>query len=240
MLGFKDFIQEFVVIEKTNSDISSKLKVTIIEDEALFRDLLGERLKKQADFELVGAYASANEARRNILAKEVDLAFVDIELGEGQPSGIQLALELRETKPNLGIVLLSYHSEPHFAKKLSQRKLLSWGYLLKKSVSDFDALYRAVISVSQGGVVIDEQLVKQISESENSAVHTLTARQKQILGLVAQGYSNIGIGKKLDISSKSVENQLGIIYQKLGIFTIKGDEIHSRVKAVLEYLGGYH
>ncbi len=228
------------MIEKTSNDKSLKLKIEIIEDEALFRDLLGERLNKQVDFELTGAYADADEAKRNILAKEVDIAFVDIELGEGQPSGIQLALELRETKPNLGIVLLSYHSEPYFAKKLSRQKILGWGYLLKKSVSDFDTLYRAVISVSKGGVVIDEQLVKQISERESSAVHILTARQKQILELVAQGYSNIGIGNKLSISSKSVENQLGIIYQKLGIFTTKGGEIHSRVRSVLAYLEGYH
>ena len=135
--------------------------------------------------------------------------------------------------PKLGIVLLSNHTELQFAKSLSRKKLFGWAYLLKRSSSDPTTLKRAIVSVSQCMVMLDEELTNKLKYQ--SITHVLTDRQKEIMRLVSQGHSNKKIADMLELKNKTIENVLGDIYSKLGIPTKEADT-HARVAAVLKYL----
>ncbi len=212
------------------------IKVVVVEDEALYRDMIAKALAKEGDIEILCTYDNAENAKQGILQLKPDVALMDIELGD-KTNGIKLALQLRELLANLGIVILSNHSKIDFAKILARQELKGWAYLLKKSVRDVATLHRAVNSAAEGNVLLDEKLVEQLRSYANNITHSLTPRQWEILDLLSQGYANITISEKLGIAKKSVENQLNEVYRKLGLD--RADKsLNARVKAVLMYLEG--
>ena len=212
------------------------IKVVVVEDEALYRDMITEALVKEGNIEILCSYDNVEEAKKGIPQLKPDVVIMDIELGD-ETNGIKLALQLRELLANLGIVILSNYSKIDFAKILARQDLKGWAYLLKKSVRDVATLRRAIISAVQGDVLLDEKLVEQLRVYANNVTHSLTPRQWEILDLLSQGYANITISEKLDIATKSVENQLNEVYRKLDLD--RADKsVNARVKAVLMYLEG--
>jgi DNA-binding NarL/FixJ family response regulator len=208
------------------------LSVAIVEDENLFRDLLRIALASHQKLIVVGSFGNAETAFREIPELKPDIALLDIDLS-GEMNGVELGVELRNKLPNLGVVLLSNHQDIEFIASLDSRILAGWSYLLKKSVRNADVLLRAIEGASDGMTVLDPQLVKS-RISSRSPLSSLTARQLDVLALIAQGYTNAAVGTQLNLSQKTVENVVNAIYQALEIPTQA--QIHPRVKAVLMYL----
>ena len=216
------------------SDPDRVLRLVIVEDEDLYRDLLSTVLALDKGLEVAGSYANADTALREIPAVRPDVALLDIELG-GATNGVQLGLLLREQLPQLGIVLLSNVRAPRLLGSIPQGQVGGWSYLLKRSVRDAGVLRRAIDGSAQGLVTLDPGLVAHRQVRERGRISGLTERQRGILELVAEGWTNENIAQRLGIAVKTVENQLVMTYQELGLDREK-DPVHPRVKAVLQYL----
>ena len=209
------------------------LRVAIVEDDALFRDLLRVALAGNPRFEVVDAAADAETALERLPALRPDVAVLDIDLGTGA-SGIQLGMLLRERLPEIGIVLLSNHSVPRFLATLPPESMAGWCYLLKKSVSDVAALTRSLEGAAAGLVVLDPHLVAG-RRSDQGPLAELTEREREILELIAQGYTNAAIAERLVLSERTVENRLNQLYHELGLVSERR-EFNTRVRAALMYL----
>jgi DNA-binding NarL/FixJ family response regulator/DNA-binding XRE family transcriptional regulator len=211
-----------------------QLRLMLVDDEDLYRDLLQTALRQQPGLNVVGAYRDASTALAAGPSLQPDVAVLDIELPGGL-DGIHLGLALRQNMPELGIVLLSHHADIRFVAALHRRPITGWSYLLKQSVRDVAALRRAVEGAAEGDVVLDPRLVAGMQPRAGSPIERLTPRQRDILALAAQGLTNAGIAQQLVLAEKSVENQLTGIYDAFGID--RGEQgVHARVKAVLLYL----
>jgi DNA-binding NarL/FixJ family response regulator len=209
-----------------------RLRVVIVEDENLFRDLLRIALASHQKLEVVGSFADAHIALKEIPALEPDIVLLDIDLG-GKISGVELGVQLRQVLPKLGVVLLSNHQDIEFVASLGSKTLTGWSYLLKKSVRNANVLMRAIEGAYDGMTVLDPQLVRAEISSRSPLVQ-LSARQLALLTLVAQGYTNAAAGEHLGVSIKTVEQIMTSIYQTLEIPT--QGSLHPRVKVVLLYL----
>ena len=213
---------------------AAPITLALVEDEDLYRDLLRVVLSQQSHLEVVGAFKDGAAALDAIPRLRPRVALLDIEL-PGGPNGIQLGLRLRREIPDIGIVLLSNHRDPEFVTSLSREVMRGWSYLLKKSVGDVEALNRAIEGAAAGFVVLDPQLVTGMQARDAGLLARLTPRQREILGLIAQGFTNAAIADRLVLAAKTVENQINQIYQQLDIDR-EDPAIQPRVRAVLTYL----
>jgi DNA-binding NarL/FixJ family response regulator len=211
-----------------------RLRVVLVEDEDLFRNLLGVSLGLESDLEVVGSFGDAASALAVAPALQPDVVLLDVELGGGQ-DGITLGLELRRRLPALGIVVLSQHTDARFLSPLPRAAVTGWSYLLKRSVRDPTVLARAIRGCAAGYVVLDPWLADRQRPKPDSPLARLAPRHREILGLVAQGLTNSAIAERLTITEKSVENALTITYEQLGLDRHDGAR-HLRVQAVLAYL----
>ncbi len=210
------------------------LRVMLVEDEDLFRDLLQAALQQQSRLRVVGAFRDAAAALASGPSLEPDVAVLDIQLGSGM-DGIHLGLALRKLLPRLGIVLLSNHADLRFVAALQRRPITGWSYLMKQSVRDVAGLRRALDGAARGEVVLDARLVAGLEPRAGGRPAHLTPRQQDVLALVAQGLNNAGIAQQLALAEKSVENVLSDVYKVFGIDP--GEQgVHARVTAVLLYL----
>lgn len=205
-----------------------------MEDEHLYRDLLATVLSLDPQLTVVGSFASAEEALSAAPDLRPQVALLDIELG-GPMNGVQLGLVLRERLPALGIVLLSNVRAPRLLASLPEAEVAGWSYLLKRSVRDAGVIRRAIDGAANGLVMLDPSLVSGRRARERGLLSGLTPRQLEILALVAEGRTNDAIAQGLGLSVKTVENQLVVVYQTLGLDRER-DPVHPRVKAVLVYI----
>lgn len=215
---------------------TTPIRLVIVEDEHLYRDLLRTVLQLDAQLAVVGDYATAQEALEAVPRLAPTVALLDIELG-GPTNGVQLGLLLREKLPGLGVVLLSNVRAPRLLASIPPREVGGWSYLLKRSVRDATVLRRAIDGAAMGLVTLDPSLVAGRHPRDRGALSAVTPRQLEILALVAEGWANDAIAQRLGLSIKTVENQLTLTYQELGLDRDK-DPVHPRVKAVLLYLAG--
>lgn len=218
----------------SNPTSTSKLKVLIVEDEPLYRDLLTIALGNDAQIEVVAALADGESALAAARELQPQVATLDIEIS-GPVNGVQLGIQLRDILPELGIVLLSNHQDPAFLSPMQRQSFTGWSYLLKTSACDLGTLQRAIKGAANGYVVLDPKIVEDLRPNTESPLQRLTPRQTEILELIAQGFTNAAIARTLHLSPKSVENQINVIYQQLEID--RGNRsIQPRVTAVLTYL----
>jgi DNA-binding NarL/FixJ family response regulator len=218
----------------TSAGQPDPIRVALVEDEALYRDMLAIVLSGNSRLKVVGSFSNGESALESIPGLQPQVVILDVELG-GQLNGIQVGLKLRRQFPHLGIVLLTNHDEPEFVASLPPEVISGWSYLLKRSVSDAAALARAIEGAAAGFVVLDPQLVARRRPRAESLLARLTPRQREILGLIAQGFTNAGIAERLVLAEKSVENQVNLLYQQLDV-SRQQSSLHPRVKAVLLYL----
>ncbi|MGD9795639.1 MAG: response regulator transcription factor [Acidimicrobiia bacterium] len=204
------------------------LRVVLVEDQPLFRDMLRSAIEDRLGLRVIGSYGEPDQALREIPLLKPDLAVLDISLG-AHINGVELGVRLRRQMPRLAIVLLSSHADPTLLASLPPDVAHGWSYLLKGSVTDIDSLGRALMSAASGLLVLDPGLTSSTARGQNPLAD-LTARQREILQLVAAGYSNSGIAAKLILTEKSVENHLNRIYGALGIRSTERDA-HPRVLA---------
>ncbi|MBO8142700.1 MAG: response regulator transcription factor [Firmicutes bacterium] len=210
-------------------------KVIIVEDQHLYRDLLRKALFEEEYVHIVGAFGDGESALAQAPMLSPDVAVIDIYLGSGM-NGIALATRIRSLLPRIGIVLLSNHACLSGLEAIVSGSPAPVSYLLKDAVTNRDALLNAIIATADGFVVLDAKLLRLGRAQEDERIGSLTPRQREILDLVAKGYTNAAIAGRLLLTEKSVENQLHLIYQRLGLD--RGDSsVHRRVQVVLKYVG---
>lgn len=208
-------------------------RVIIVDDEPLFRELLGRTLSAETGLKVVGTAEDGETAIRLASQEKPDVVLMDIEL-QGEMDGIEAALQIKNERPGTGVVILSAHSERRYVTSLPLEDIQGWAYLLKKTVPDLATVVRAIEGSKAGMVVLDPAVVASLRPKQGSAVAKLNPRHQEVLELLAQGYSNAAIAQHLKLSQKSVETYINAIYQELHLS--HEPDIHARVKATLIYL----
>jgi DNA-binding NarL/FixJ family response regulator len=212
------------------------MRVVIADDEALFREGLASLLN-EAGVDVVAKVGTAAELLRRVDLARPDAAIVDIRMPPTHTDeGLLAAQEIRRTHPQIGVLVLSHYLESHWAMRLLDEHPESTGYLLKERVSDVAVLVDALQRIAESECVLDPTIVSRLLRRprEHSSLDELTARELEVLALIAEGHSNEGIAKKLFLSTKTVETHVRHILLKLDIG--EGAEYHRRVLAVLAYL----
>jgi serine/threonine-protein kinase PknK len=212
------------------------LRLVLADDAALIRQALAELLQR-AGLEVAAQAGNAPSLLRAVEDHQPDIAIVDIRMPPTQTTeGIRAALQIRERFPAVGILLLSTHTEIDDAVELFSATASSVGYLLKDSVSDLDELTGALTRISEGGTVLDPKLVVELLGRARRAdpLDVLTPREREVVGLMAEGQSNTGIAQTLWITQGAVEKHIKHIFSKLGIPATL--DTHRRVLAVITFL----
>ena len=212
------------------------IRVAVVEDESLFRDLLRLSLVQHTSIEVVGTFASPEQALREVPELGVDVIVLDIDLGASM-NGVELGIRLRRAMPTLGLMLLSNHADPQLLSSLPRDVMGGWSYLLKRSVTNVETLSRAIEGAAMGLLLLDPELTRRTRPRRSGPVSDLSPRQLEVLGLIAEGHSNGAIATRLTLSERSVENHVSRIYTILGVDATDRTN-HARVMAVLQYLAG--
>jgi DNA-binding NarL/FixJ family response regulator len=213
------------------------VRIVIGEDSALFREGLA-RLLADAGHEIAGLAADATSLVTVAAETRPDLAVIDVRMPpDGTDDGARAARRLRVLNPELGIVLLSQHVETRHSVELVATG--RFGYLLKDRVLAVDEFLDALDRVAAGGSALDPEVVSRLigRRQADDRLAPLTPREHEVLALMAEGCTNVGIGRRLFLTERTVETHVGSILAKLGLLT--NDEQHRRVLAVLAYLGGH-
>jgi len=191
------------------------VRVAIVEDQPLFRTMLERTLGQVDGLDVVASVGTATDARHALQPGVTDVALLDIDLPDG--NGIALGVTLRRQQPGIGVLLLSAHDAMDLLLDLPPDVGHGWGYLSKNSSTSEELLVHAVRSAAVGETVLDPELLARISPRAGSDVARLTHRQYEVLRLLAAGLSNAGIGERLGITEKSVQNHVNALYGTLGI-----------------------
>ncbi|WP_291812906.1 response regulator transcription factor [Cellulomonas sp.] len=206
------------------------LRVAVVEDEAMLRGLLEALLARHPGIDVVATAAGHAEALSEVGPGEVDVAVLDIDLGDG--NGIALGRSLQQRDPRLRILLISNYNMLALVRSVSAEAPTPWSYLSKRSSAQPGELVRALAAVARGQVVIDPALVDRSVAMADTPLARLSAAQFRVLQLVAQGQSNDAVANALDISPKAVEAHLSHIYRLLDL----PPGANNRVAAVLAFL----
>ncbi|WUJ72325.1 response regulator transcription factor [Kribbella soli] len=213
------------------------MRIVIGEDSALFREGLA-RLLADAGHEIAGLAVDAPSLMTTVARTAPDLALIDIRMPpDHTDDGARAARRLRMQNPELGIVLLSQHVETRHSVELVATG--RFGYLLKDRVLAVDQFLDALDRVAAGGSALDPEVVARLigRQRADDRLAPLTPREREVLALMAEGCTNVGISRRLFLTERTVETHVGSILAKLGLLT--NDEQHRRVLAVLAYLGGH-
>jgi DNA-binding NarL/FixJ family response regulator len=213
------------------------VRVVIADDAVLLREGVA-RVLAENGFEVVAQVGDAEALRAAVERERPDLAIVDVRMPPTfTTEGAEAALALREAWPELRIVVLSQIVEARHALRLFRDHPEGFGYLLKDRVVELDDFLEAVNRVGRGGTAIDPDVVQQLlgGRPDDDPLAELTPREREVLGLMAEGRSNRAICARLYISPKTLESHVNNIFLKLGLLPA-GDD-HRRVLAVLAYLG---
>ncbi len=212
------------------------MRVVIAEDLALLRDGL-TRLLRDNGIEVVAAVRDGDSLIREVVAHRPDLAVVDIRLPpEFRDEGLRAALELRRRAPGTAILVVSQYVEETYAAELLAGGAEGVGYLLKDRIMHVADFLEAVRRVADGGTALDPDVVAQLfrARREDVPLARLTPREREVLGLMAEGRSNAGIAESLVLTVGAVEKHVQSIMSKLDLPPAAND--HRRVLAVLAYL----
>jgi DNA-binding NarL/FixJ family response regulator len=212
------------------------VRVIVADDVMLVRSGLA-RLLIDAGVDVVGEAPDADELLRLVAREEPDVAIVDIRMPPNfADEGLVAARLIRERHPSTAVVVLSQHVEPRYAQRLLSDQPDGVGYLLKERVADIAVLVDAMRRVIDRECVIDPSIVKQLMQRRRNAspLERLTAREQEILGLMAEGRSNAGIARVLGISERTVEAASAQVFQKLDLEA--SPDLNRRVLAVLALL----
>jgi DNA-binding NarL/FixJ family response regulator len=214
------------------------VRVVVAEDVLIVREGILRMLDHQDEIEVVDACGDLPGLLAAVDEHRPDVVLTDIRMPPtGTDEGIQAALTLRDTHPDLGVVVLSQHVDAGWALDLFARGSERRAYLLKERVSDPEQLLGAIREVAGGGSVVDPKVVESLLAArtrKESALDHLTPREVEVLAEIAQGKSNAAVAKSLFLSLRAVEKHINSLFSKLGLS--EETDVHRRVKAVLLYL----
>jgi DNA-binding NarL/FixJ family response regulator len=215
------------------------LRVALGEDSLIVREGVRQLLEIDPGIDVVAA-AGDMASLRDICARErPDVVITDIRMPPSHTDeGIRLAEELRDTSPEIGVVILSQYDDPGYALTLLDRGSDRRAYLLKQRVHNRAELTAAIRAVAEGGSMIDPKIVERLvsarEHARQSPLNELTAREREVLGEIAQGKSNVAIAATLFLSKRAVEKHINAIFLKLGL--ADAEDVSKRVKAALMLL----
>ncbi len=216
--------------------MSDTIRVAIAEDSAVLRDGLVQLLADRG-FVITDAVGAADGLEEAVEKDCPDVAVIDIRMPPTfTDEGLRAAIGLRERYPRLGILLFSQYIETRYAAQLLARDAAGIGYLLKDRVADTSDFVEALVRVASGGTALDPEVVTQLlgASRKRASLAGLSAREREVLSLMAEGRSNAGIARALVISEGAVEKLVANIFNKLDLPMSQAD--HRRVLAVLRFL----
>ena len=212
------------------------MRVVVAADSMLIREGLA-RLLAEAGCEIVGTASNAAELLHHVAVANPDVAIVDIKMPPTfTDEGIAAAGEIRRRHPDVGVLVLSHHLESEYAMRLLTEVPERAGYLLKDRLVDVAVLVDALRRIVEGECVVDPTIVSRLVHRPRdlSPLDQLSEREREVLGLIAEGRSNQAISQRLFVSHKTVEAHVRQILLKLGL--VESPDDHRRVLAVLTYL----
>ena len=214
------------------------MRVVIAEDAALLREGL-TRLLEDRGHTICAAVPDGDALLAAVAEHRPDVAVVDIRMPPTHTDeGLRAAIRIREDHPGVGVLVLSQYVEPSYAMDLLAESAEGVGYLLKDRVADVDEFVAAVRRVAEGGSALDPALVTQLvgRRRRQDPLDELTPREREVLGLMAEGRSNQGIAQRLVVTERAVGKHVTSIFVKLRLPPASED--HRRVLAVLAFLRG--
>lgn len=221
---------------------TTPLRIVLGEDGFLAREAITAVLARTSDVELVASSGDLDSLRQAIDETRPDVVLTDIRMPPtGLDEGVRLAHELRSTHPEIGVVVLSQFVEPGYAIRLFEQGSEGRAYLIKERVKDREELVRTLQTVAAGGSVVDPLVVEELlaqrrraERHEESKVGSLSPRELEVLGLIAQGKSNAAIADALVVTKRAVERNVNNIFAKLDLQ--QAEDISRRVRAALLFL----
>ena len=216
-----------------------RIRVIVADDSYLIRESVSVMLASVPGIELVSVCCDGNELEATIAAQRPDVVVTDIRMPPwGRDEGIRIANRVRESYPEMGVLVLSQYAEPVYALALLDGGSSRRAYLLKERIRDKDELVNAIREVASGGSVIDPKVVDVLIEArgreERSPLASLTPRERQLLAEIAEGKSNMAIAQSLVLTKRAVEKHVNSIFAKLDL--PESEDVSRRVKAALMYL----
>jgi DNA-binding NarL/FixJ family response regulator len=210
------------------------VRIVIADDAVLLREGAA-RLLEDAGFEVVGQAGDADDLMRKVRAHKPDVAVIDVRMPpDNSDDGLRAALAIRQELPDVGILLLSQYVEDRYIGELLAGGTEGVGYLLKDRVGEVERFTEALQRIGKGGSVLDPEVVAQMVGRREEPLSELTEREREVLALMAEGYSNRAIAETMFVSERAVERHVTSIFSKLEL-EATGQE-HRRVLAVLRYL----
>jgi DNA-binding NarL/FixJ family response regulator len=212
------------------------VRVVIAEDSVLLREGV-VKLLQDAGFDVVAQTGTADDLMLKVRSYSPDVAIVDIRMPPTHSDeGLRAAQEIRGNHPDVGVLVLSQYVEPTYAMELLAESAEGVGYLLKDRISDIGEFAAAVRRVGEGGSALDPAIVSQLvgRRRRDDPIESLTPREREVLGLMAEGRSNQGIAERLVVTERAVEKHVTSIFGKLRL--PQAPEDHRRVLAVLAFL----
>ncbi|MEU8246743.1 response regulator transcription factor [Nonomuraea sp. NPDC048916] len=213
------------------------MRVVVADDAVLIREGL-VRLLEEFGCEVVAAVGDGDGLVSSVAEHRPDVSVVDVRMPPSfTDEGLRAAVEARRRVPGAPVLILSQYVEVSYADDLLADARGAVGYLLKDRVVDVDEFMEGLRRVAAGGTVFDPQVVSQlmVRRRRDDPLAQLTPREREVLGLMAEGRSNPAIGRQLVISDGAVEKHIRSIFSKLGLYADDSDQ-HRRVLAVLTYL----
>ena len=212
------------------------LRIVIAEDAAVLRELLAQMLTERGN-EVCAAVADADALRSAVAEHRPDVAIVDIRMPPTHSDeGLRAAIDIRREHPGTAVLLFSQYIETRFATRLLAAGAAGVGYLLKDRVANTAEFTEALARVAGGGTALDPEVVTQLARGgrRTAEIESLTAREREVLTLMAEGRSNAAIAQTLVVSAGTVEKHVAAVFGKLGL--PPSEDANRRVLAVLRYL----
>ena len=213
------------------------MRAVIADDSVLLREGI-TRLLAEDDIEVVSGVGEAESLLKAVESHQPDLAVIDVRMPPGhRDEGLRAAIEIRRRWPRVALLVLSQFVEERYATELLAGETRAIGYLLKDRVADVAEFIDAVRRVAAGGTVLDPEVVRQLLARSRQAdpLSRLTPREREVLGLMAEGRSNSAIAEALVVSMGAVEKRVASILMKLDL-PPDDEQVHRRVMAVVRYL----
>ncbi len=220
-------------------EASRPIRVIVAEDSYVIREFLTAVLSASPSVELVAVCTNGKELQKAIDTWVPDVVVTDIRMPpSGAEEGVRIARRLRETRPEVGVVVLSQYAEPAYAISLLEQGTGGRAYLLKERIRDQGDLIEAIQAVASGGSVIDPMIVDVLIEARSRATRSrlapLTPRERELLAEIAAGKSNGAIAESLVLTKRAVEKHVNSIFAKLNL--PETQDVSRRVKATLIFL----